>query len=113
VGAAGREARAPGEVVLEDGGEGGLVADVGDVLVVEIIEARDEGGGAAEEGDEGGLVVGDVASREGRYILGWEERGRGADKLYSQMLDSYVSPPVAVSEQPVWPSRKLQLRGSW
>lgn len=48
-------------MVLEDGEEGGLVADVGDALVVEEVEAFDEGVGPAEEGDEVCLVVGDKA----------------------------------------------------
>lgn len=63
--ATGREAGAAGVVVLEDGEEGGLVADVGDVLVVEVVEAGGEVGGAAEEGDECALVVGGVAGRGG------------------------------------------------
>lgn len=98
--ATGREAGAAGVVVLEDGEEGGLVADVGDVLVVEVVEAGGELGRAAEEGDQGALVVGGVAGRGLDSGVG-EEGGGGADKLYSQMLDSYVSPPEAVSEHPV------------
>lgn len=47
----GGKGRTPGVVVLEDGEEGGLVADVGDALVVQEIEAGDEGVGAPEEGD--------------------------------------------------------------
>ena len=43
VGALGREARPAGVVVLEHRQEGGLVADVGDVLVVEVVETADEG----------------------------------------------------------------------
>jgi hypothetical protein len=38
-------------VVLVDGEEGRLIADVGYVSVVEVVEAFDEGGGAAEGGD--------------------------------------------------------------
>jgi hypothetical protein len=51
VGAESGESGAPGVVVLVDGEEGGLVADVGYVFVVEVVEAFDEGGGAAESGD--------------------------------------------------------------
>jgi len=38
-------------VVLEDCQKGGLVADVGYALVVEVVKAFDESGRAAEYGD--------------------------------------------------------------
>ena len=59
--ALGRQARAARVVVLEDGQERGLVADVGDVGVVEEVEAADEGGRPAVEGYQMGLVMGDEA----------------------------------------------------
>lgn len=60
VAAARRQRRAPRVVVLEDGEEGRLVADVGDVGVVQVLEAAHELGGPAEGRDEGCLVVRDV-----------------------------------------------------
>lgn len=65
MGARGGFAGPVGVVVLEDGEEGGLVADVGYALVVEVVEAAGELGWAAEEGDEGGHVVGDEAEGVG------------------------------------------------
>ena len=47
-------------VILEDGEEGRLVADVCDVLVVEIVQAVDEAGWAAIQTDQRSLVVGHI-----------------------------------------------------
>lgn len=61
--ALGRERRAAGVVVLEYREKGGLVADVGDALVVEEVKAADEGVRTTKEGDELGLVVRDETAR--------------------------------------------------
>ena len=53
----GREGGAAGVVVLEDGEESGLVADVGDLLIVEVVESVDEGCWSSKVGDESCLVV--------------------------------------------------------
>ena len=50
VGAVGGAAGAAGVVVLEDGEEGGLVADVFNVGFVQVVEAGDEGCGATHVG---------------------------------------------------------------
>ena len=44
-------------MVLEDGEESGLVADVGDLLIVEVVESVDEGCWSSKVGDESCLVV--------------------------------------------------------
>jgi hypothetical protein len=62
--AAGREGGPSGIMVLEDGQEGWFVSDVGDVLVVEIVEAVDEGGWSAKLSDEWGLGMRDEAGVE-------------------------------------------------
>ena len=51
MGALGAEGRAAGVVVLEDGEEGGFVADVDEAGIVEVVEAFCEGDRAAEGGD--------------------------------------------------------------
>lgn len=70
--ALGREGGSPCVVVLEDGEEGRLVADVGDALVVQEVQAADEGGGSAEEGDELRLVVWNEADKAS-LILCYDE----------------------------------------
>lgn len=50
MGTFGAEGGTTGVVVLEDGEEGRLVADVDQTRVVEVVEAGGEGGGAAEGG---------------------------------------------------------------
>lgn len=48
-------------MVLEDREEGGLVSDVGDLIVVEIVEALDEGCWSSEHCDECRLIMRDEA----------------------------------------------------
>lgn len=61
MGAFGAEGGTTGVVVLEDGEEGGFVADVDEAGFVEVVEAGGESGRAAKGGYQGSHVVGDEA----------------------------------------------------
>ena len=65
------EAGATGVVVEIDGQKGGLVTEVDEAEVVEVVKAGDESVGATEEGDEG---RGRVGYEAGRRIISAEAR---------------------------------------
>ena len=82
-----------GVVVLEDGEEGGFVADVNETRVMEVVEAFDECGGAAEGGYQGSHVVGNEAGgmvlvllpSPRIHMMGFPIGHLGQDKMWLRM----------------------------
>lgn len=91
-------------MVLKDCQECRLVADIGNIGIVQIVQAANKGLRTTEKSDERGLVVWYETAPKTAALVGMQvasERGRGGIpyKLYSQILLSNVSLPVFWREQ--------------
>lgn len=115
VGSLCREGRATSIVVLEHGEERRLISYVGDILVVEVVEAAHKAFGAPVEGDECCLIVGNETAQISVLYRDLESREKhNTYKPYSHRLLSKVSLPVFCSEQAIPElSMLLHVSGSW
>lgn len=97
-----RESRATSVVVLEHREERRLISYVGDILIVEIVEAAYEAFGPPIERDECCLIMGNETAQISALYwdrLSWERDS--THKPYSHRLLSNVSLPVFWSEQAI------------
>ncbi len=107
MGAFSGKSRPTGIVILVDRQKCWFVADICDVIVVEVVETVYEGGRAAKRGDQGRLIVGNKASASVRQSLS-HYRIR-TYKEYSQIELSKVSAPVFCKEQTLFGSVSMLL----